>query len=288
MASVIVYQESGRPMSTWSGMSTPYKKKPLPPIELRKDPKHGLWVWNRPKVTKPAKPGSFWMGSNLRAGRLWTPGAHDLVKSLGDFVNISWDVTNTGDTPGIARLWLFAVGQGGLVKETPQRFIGPGETASLPLDWLVNLPVGTHTMLLIMADQSPGATDSVAEHQFNITVLADPVNLTRISTNIFILKPGGFYTWNGTVRNDEPIGGRSGFFRLARSETSSFGGPHIRRLTGSQINPGETETDSANVSTGATFSRGELWVEEWTDSVGNGGTLVRELPGARVPYSFVF
>ena len=287
MASIIVNQQPVRPGLTWAGMNTPYKKKPLPPIELRKDPKHGLWVWNRPKVRKPAKPGSFWMGANLQPGRLQMPGAHNLVKAPGAMVNISWQVTNTGGSPGISRLWLYALGQGGLVAESTQVQIPPGATVTLTMAWPTNLPVGTNSMLLVLADQSPGATESLAEHQFNIT-LANPVNLMRLATSIFILKPGGFYTWNGTVRNDEPNGGRSGVFRLARSETSSFGGPHVRRLTGSRINPGQTETDSANVSTGATFSQGELWVEEWSDLAGNGGTFVRELPGARVPYSLFF
>ena len=226
-------------------------------------------------------------GPRLEAGLISFPKSHLLVKAPGERVDISWEITNTGDQPGISRLWLYALGNGGLVLEGPAVHIPPGATVPLFVSWPNNLPAGTNDMLVIMANQSPGATDSVADHQFAVSVVS-PVNMTVLANDIFILKPGGFYTWTATVRNDEPIGGRIGFFRMARTSLSSFGGPHPRILTGSHIGPGETEKDTANVSTGATFERGELWVEEWTDLASAGGVFVRELPGSRKPYSMNF
>ena len=171
MASVIIYEQPGRSGSTWSGMGTPYAKKPLPPIELRKNPKHGLWVWDKPKVKKPAKPGRYWSEADLQPGRLLVAGSHALVKPWGEDLNVTWSVRNNGALPGISRLWLYALGNGGLVLETPQVTIMPGATVSLSLSWPVDLPPGSNSMYLIMADQSPGATESLAEHQFTVAVL---------------------------------------------------------------------------------------------------------------------
>ena len=109
--------------------------------------------------------------AHLVAGQLFVPRSHQLVKQPGQVLQISWGVTNVGSVPGISRLWLYALGNGGLVVETPQVQIPPGANVPLLLSWVVNLPSGgTHTMFLIMADQSPGATDSLADHQFTIQV----------------------------------------------------------------------------------------------------------------------
>lgn len=107
----------------------------------------------------------------LVAGQLHLPASHQLVKQPGQVLQISWGVKNNGSGPGISRLWLYALGNGGLVVETTQVQIPPGASVSLPLSWVVDLPRGsTHTMFLVMADQSPGATDSLADHQFTIQV----------------------------------------------------------------------------------------------------------------------
>ena len=116
----------------------------------------------------PKIAGSGRRGARLVAGRM--PASHLLVKDLGVPVDISWGVTNNGDEVGAVRLWLFAFDNGGLVLETPQVTIMPGATVTLSLSWPSSLPPGDHQMLLIMANQSVGATDPVAEHQFTVSV----------------------------------------------------------------------------------------------------------------------
>ena len=116
----------------------------------------------------PKIAGSGRRGARLVAGRM--PASHLLVKDLGVPVDISWGVTNNGDEVGASRLWLYALGNGGLVVETNLVQILPGGVATLSLSWPSSLPPGDHQMLLIMSDQSVGATDSVAEHQFTVSV----------------------------------------------------------------------------------------------------------------------
>lgn len=115
------------------------------------------------------------LGSRLIAGRIQMPSSHQLTKVLGEALNISWGVSNTGGSVGAARLWLFAVGNGGLVVESTLVQIQAGGSATLSLSWPSTLPSGTHSMLVIMADQSPGATPStpsVSEHAFTVVVAA--------------------------------------------------------------------------------------------------------------------
>ena len=149
----------------------------MPSIVLVDNRKHRVAGW-------PGRGRQVNLGAHLVAGRIRMPSSHQLTKVLGAPLNITWGVSNNGDSVGVSRLWLFAVGNGGLVVETAQVQIQPGGNVTQSLTWATDLPSGDHSMVLIMADQSPGATDSVAEHTFTISVAATGPKLAAGSLSI--------------------------------------------------------------------------------------------------------
>ena len=99
------------------------------------------------------------------------PRSHVLVKALGDMINASWDVTNTGGVEGVGFIDIVIPALGTVGWTGPGQRIPPGATRTLTLSGQVStLTPGSYACQLRVRAASPSTVAPGGTHDFTITV----------------------------------------------------------------------------------------------------------------------
>jgi hypothetical protein len=108
-------------------------------------------------------------GGLVVSGRTPFANAAALTKAIGDSVTATWQISNTGDTVGVARL-LIMEGATVLATGANTNVAAQANNVPVPVTWTVpaGYTVGTHN-LIVRAQNVTGTPVTLADNAFTVT-----------------------------------------------------------------------------------------------------------------------
>jgi hypothetical protein len=103
--------------------------------------------------------------------------SHALTKNRGEIVDARWNVSNLGDAPGVAQIFIGNAVTGAQYAFSNRVTIEAGlRNVGLIVLWTIpaDFPSGLHNMELVMQDDTVPPAVRIISHPFTLTVQAPP------------------------------------------------------------------------------------------------------------------